>query len=259
MNSRTITIFLSITIFSACSKVPFRVIQEDEMIHLLTDIHLAEAMMDNDSQMFADSAGKANLFRSIFEKHHTTKAEFDTSLVWYASHLDIYMDVYKRVSDGLAMMNDTFIARRERLREQEAQPECIWKADSMIVLKPTFYANLYTFRVDTDAYFSPHDMYALHVFALGVNAHNRPQVTFSWESQDTLLTNRSEILHDGQQIFYLTALPGKTTASLYGSIHLPVKETSGISLFISDIFIVRHREGYHPKLKTGVHPDSIPQ
>lgn len=215
---------------------------------LLTDIHLAEAMINNDYNAFSDSVGKARLVRSIFEKHHVTKAEFDTSLVWYAANLDVYMNIYKRIPKHLSEMNDTLTARIEHLRELEAQAKRIWEKDTVCLLRTFASENQYAFSVDTSSYFSRGDMYTLHVFALGVSAKNKANVTFVWESQDTIVVDRSEIKHDGMNIFYLKSLPGKNTKSIYGNIRLPVINISGERLMLSNPFILRHREGYYPEI-----------
>jgi hypothetical protein len=243
-----LNILLSLLFLSACSVTPSWVIPEKEMELLLTDIHLAEAMINNDYNAFSDSVGKARLVRSIFEKHHVTKAEFDTSLVWYAANLDVYMNIYKRIPKHLSEMNDTLTARIEHLRELEAQAKRIWEKDTVCLLRTFASENQYAFSVDTSSYFSRGDMYTLHVFALGVSAKNKANVTFVWESQDTIVVDRSEIKHDGMNIFYLKSLPGKNTKSIYGNIRLPVINISGERLMLSNPFILRHREGYYPEI-----------
>jgi hypothetical protein len=250
MSSRLLlTILPVLLLLPACSRTPSRIIPEGKMEYLLADIHLAEAIMDNNYNAFSDSAGQAQLFQSIFEKHKVTKARFDTSLVWYASHLEIYMEIYRKTSSRLAAMSDTLANRIRFLHEQEAQAKCVWEADSLIVLNPFPSDNRYVFQVDTSMFFSRGDMYALHVFALGVNGENRPKVTFAWKGQDTTLVDRTEIRCNGTNIFYLKAIPGKDTKSLYGSIRLPMDELPPSRLILDNIFILRHREGYHPEIK----------
>jgi hypothetical protein len=158
--------------------------------------------------------------------------------------------VYNKASKQLSDTYDTLTNHIRYLHDLEAQARCAWRNDSLIVLKPFPSGNRYVFRVDTSAHFSRGDMYALHVSALGVNPQNTPKVTFTWEAPDTVLIDRTEIKHNGMNIFYLKTLPGKNTKALYGSIRLPVNETPSSRLIIDNIFIMRHREGYHPKVET---------
>ena len=238
----------AIVAFCACSKTPSWVIPEKEMEDLLFDIHLAESKIDNDYSQFNDSARKQKLFSSVFEKHGVTKADFDTSLVWYASKLEIYIEMYGRITDRYKVLKDTLDARLSVQNELENRPKRIWENDSVLVLRPFIAENIYTFRIDSNAYFASGDMYELNYVALGVNKSYLPGISFTWEGRDTCLVERTSILDNGRFTMYLKAIPGIKTTTLSGSIRLPL-EAKGAQLVIHDLHLYRHKEGHHPEIK----------
>ncbi len=79
------------------AKVPDDILSEKKMQAVQVDMQLAEAMINLDSKAFSDNARKEALYQSIFRKYDITQAEYDSSLIWYGRHLDIYMKVYDRV------------------------------------------------------------------------------------------------------------------------------------------------------------------
>ena len=64
---------------------------------VLTDMLLAEAMVNVDYNTYKSDTMKLALYESVFRKHDITQAVYDSSLVWYGRNLDIYMEVYNRV------------------------------------------------------------------------------------------------------------------------------------------------------------------
>lgn len=90
-------VLLLATWLVACSKVPDDILSEKKMQAVQVDMQLAEAMINLDSKAFSDNARKEALYQSIFRKYDITQAEYDSSLIWYGRHLDIYMKVYDRV------------------------------------------------------------------------------------------------------------------------------------------------------------------
>ena len=249
MNNRFLLFLICTAAFwTACSKIPSWVIPEKEMENLLYDIHLAEAEIENNHMTFRDSVRKQKLFHAVFEKHGVNREKFDTSLVWYASHLSSYLLIYKRINDRYGVLSDTLNSILKHQTELEAKARCLWKYDSIIVLRPFELDSRYVFHVDTSSYFSYGDMYELRCSVLGVNERFKPRVTLSWAEEDTVVVKHSEISSDGHFVLYLNALPGKKTSSLSGSIRVATG-VPGTQLFIKDLSLFRHRAGYHPEAK----------
>lgn len=113
---RLITVIITLIFFAHCSSdsVPDKVIKRDEMIALLTDVHVADGYINS---IPVDSATKISpvLYSSILAKHHTDSVQFAKSLNWYTLHPHLLQDLYKTVSANL----DTLQKIEERRRAAE--------------------------------------------------------------------------------------------------------------------------------------------
>lgn len=248
MNNRLYLFLLLAVALTACSKTPSWVIPEKEMEQLLFDMHLAEAEIDNDYSEFNDSIRRSRLFEAVFQKHGVDRASFDTSLVWYAGHLDLYIAMYDRIAARYTTLNDTLNARLQVLNELEAKAKKLWAQDSLFILWPLAGDNAFYFQLDTSSYFAAGDMYELHLFALGVSDSLRPKITLHWEGQDTSLVKRDVIRQNGFYSLYLKAIPGKVTKSVSGTIRIPTGK-QGQKLIVDDLYLYKYKEGSHPEIK----------
>ncbi len=217
------------------------------MENLLYDIHLAEAEVESGYDVFRDSTRKARLFQSVFDKYRVTEAKFDTSLTWYASHLDIYVAMYDRISKRFNVLNDTLNARIGRQNELEAKAKRIWQEEKIAVLRPFISENRYTFHIDTCSYFAYGDMYELSGHALGVNKLYQPKVTFCWEAKDSVIVRHYTLKDNGTFTFYLKTPPGLQTKSLSGSIRVPMDAGGNTRLILDNLYLYKYKEGNHPE------------
>ncbi|MFD0764848.1 DUF4296 domain-containing protein [Mucilaginibacter lutimaris] len=92
--------FLGLICLTACEskEVPRDVIPEQQMISLLTDLHLTDGALYVVPQM-PDSLykyGRAK-YDAVFKKHHTTDAEFKKSFKYYSTHPDQVQDMYVKI------------------------------------------------------------------------------------------------------------------------------------------------------------------
>ena len=72
---------LATTLLAACSKVPDGILSEKKMQGVLTDMLLAEAMVNVDYNAYKSDTMKLALYESVFRKHDITQAVYDSSLV----------------------------------------------------------------------------------------------------------------------------------------------------------------------------------
>ena len=83
----------AVLLLSACKPgVPSGLIQPEELEDLLYDYHVAQAMAETggDSMNFK----RYSYVQAVFEKHGVSEAEFDSTMVWYASHATYLNDIY---------------------------------------------------------------------------------------------------------------------------------------------------------------------
>lgn len=92
----------------ACSPDSSRpVIPEKKMTDILTDHYLMQSA-------FVQKGGPSEnmptyYYNQVLEKHHVTEAEFDSAIVWYTSHLDVYEKVYDDVIARLQAKEDSLV------------------------------------------------------------------------------------------------------------------------------------------------------
>ncbi|MDR1372609.1 MAG: DUF4296 domain-containing protein [Dysgonamonadaceae bacterium] len=97
-NSVIIVAMLLPLIFTACRNSPYKILSDRKMEALLFDLYIAEAGMNNNITVFAqDSARKSQLLESVLKLHDVTRAQLDSSLLWYAGNLDRYIKVNENV------------------------------------------------------------------------------------------------------------------------------------------------------------------
>ena len=99
-----INFFVVILIFFSCKKQePHLPIDQNNLIAILVDIHKAEAAVDAENVFVKDSLGK-KYYAQIFDKHHVTKRDFDSTMSLLEHDPDrlqkVYTPVVKELEKG---------------------------------------------------------------------------------------------------------------------------------------------------------------
>lgn len=157
-------VFLTLLLITACKpKVPEQYIQPDEMEDLLYDFHLAQAMAkeDRDGNM---EFNKSKYFYAVLKKHGVTEADYDSSMVYYFSHLDRLQKVYKGVSERLsdeAKMLGAAVGEIGRYSQLSTSGDTanIWSDRTDLILMPFPTMNRYDFTVKVDTSFHKGDSF----------------------------------------------------------------------------------------------------
>ncbi|MVN22470.1 DUF4296 domain-containing protein [Mucilaginibacter arboris] len=94
----------------ACHReaAPDNLIEEDQFVPLLVDIHLADGYLSTGSQMPDSLSYRGNgLYAAIFKKHHVDSVQFKKSYQYYSVHLEQMGQIYKAVTERLTAKNDS--------------------------------------------------------------------------------------------------------------------------------------------------------
>lgn len=74
------------------------IINPDSIVNIITEIHIAEAML---RELKTDPKEKEKTaeayFSQIFNKHSITREQYEKSIAFYQEHLEEYQDIYERV------------------------------------------------------------------------------------------------------------------------------------------------------------------
>lgn len=74
------------------------ILPEKKMVQLLVETHIADGILFVDEARSEEKRDKALFYYpSIFEKHGVTKAQVDSSVVWYMKHPAAYARIYQQV------------------------------------------------------------------------------------------------------------------------------------------------------------------
>ncbi len=96
-------------IFASCKdsdevQQPNGLLTQDEMVAVLTDIHLIEGARTG-LVIMGDSVGGVNEhYKAFFVKHNVTQAQYDSSFVYYSKNPKIFDKIYERVIENLSVI-----------------------------------------------------------------------------------------------------------------------------------------------------------
>lgn len=235
----------------ACSKVPDGILSEKKMQAVQLDMQLAEAMINLNSKEFSDDARKEALYQSIFRKYEITQAEYDSSLVWYGRHLDIYMKVYDRV---LADLN----RRQLALGDVQALAAPVSKQDSVDIwprrtslrLTPGALFNGVTFDIKPETNYSSGSSFVLGMTVWGMNKGlvGKPEIRISADQGDTIVTVNDRILHDGYHETVLKTVATKQIKRVYGYIFMNNAGSSYYKVYLDSLNLVKYNYGRLPDM-----------
>lgn len=103
---KAIIFFLLTAMVTACSpneqgnrrKVPDKILQPKDMVAIIADIQIAEAVLREQRQtgQYQDHYA-VDLMNSVFEKHAVSREKFRESLSFYEKNLEIYEQIYEDV------------------------------------------------------------------------------------------------------------------------------------------------------------------
>ena len=160
---------LATTLLAACSKVPDGILSEKKMQGVLTDMLLAEAMVNVDYNTYKSDTMKLALYESVFRKHDITQAVYYSSLVWY-NLVDVQADAAP-------------VSNRDSVD--------IWPRRSYLVLSPTSVFNGVTFDIRPETNYSSGSSFVLGMRVWGLNNKMayKPEVRLSADQGDTTYTN----------------------------------------------------------------------
>lgn len=161
---RILWAFAAAVSFWGCgNKIPADIIQPVEMENLLYDYHIANTL--GADLPYSEGYKKNAYFAYVFEKHHVTEAEFDSSMVWYSRHSGELSAIY----DNLKKRFETDSERMKQLASRHngeisvsmsGDTVDIWQDRSFYWLTSSPYTNKVQFELKADTSFKPKDMLA---------------------------------------------------------------------------------------------------
>ncbi len=164
MKRSLIILFLIMLVMACTPSVPSEYIQPGEMEDILYDYHIGQAIVKAEHSGEQNDFKKTKYFLAVLEKHGVTQADFDSSMVYYYSHLvrlkSIYTEVNERLAENAKELGAT-VGAIGRYSQYSATGDTanIWKGASDIILIPRPTMNRYDFTVKVDTSFYKGDSF----------------------------------------------------------------------------------------------------
>lgn len=90
---------------------PKGILHSWEMRRVLVDLHKTDALLQVTGQYHIPTEEKAIYYAQVLQKHGITQAEFDSSLVWYTAHPQLFDKIYPKVLNDLKAEEEAFLAQ----------------------------------------------------------------------------------------------------------------------------------------------------
>lgn len=100
--SRTFVLLSGVMLLlAACNSRPDGVMSKSEMVDFLTDLHKLDGALATNGIGSAQDRENVYYYNALLKKHEITKANFDSSLVWYSKNPKNFEKIYAQVIENL--------------------------------------------------------------------------------------------------------------------------------------------------------------
>ena len=242
--------------------VPSRYIQPDDMEDLLYDLHIAQAMANEAAHKEGDYGYQQNLyFAAVLEKHGVTKAEFDSSLIYYYIRTDRFSEMYKHVVERLsneAMALGASEGELNRYANLNANGDTtnIWTGDLSAILVPYAPFNLFTFEQKADTSFRKGDSFMFivnteYIFQSGSRSA-QACIAVRYEN-DTIVSHTSSLSLSGSTQIRVPENGDLKATDIRGYIYMPPESepTTVLKLMsVKNLQLIKFRKKQQPKTES---------
>lgn len=248
---------LALMVLTGCSKRPSYVLSQKKMAEVMADIHIGEAVVEMNHVAFNTDSAKMALKQSIFAKHGITQEKFDTSMVWYAHHMDKYMDVCDREIKLLESRNaNAGSLMLEMAMSLEGDSVDVWGGSRYAIISDRFPTKSLVFDIPHDENMDSGDYYIWRLKLIDVDdaqvnwtfMANYADSTCEYLSQSTTSKGWNEVSFFTDSTRLTTRIRGMvTTSSLKSDV-----------IYIDSIQLLRKRvdrQKYSGKYRQRTYPE----
>ncbi|MDR1883294.1 MAG: DUF4296 domain-containing protein [Prevotella sp.] len=220
MQQRTVIyIILAIAILlGSCGRRPRYVVHEDKMTDVLYDIQLAQAIYRSGSAFGSDEKKDA-LLNGILEKHEMTRAELDSSLLWYSDNIEIYNTINDSVASRLRAAGNAMMPAGSNARDYLIPPFCFLNEQM-----PTMSFNMDSSKIKTVDLAK----FSLRFDVQGLSHLQKVEAAIFFIYKDTLVKEIVPVEENVRYTFAKPQLADSLLENISGYVHLENK-VKGIS------------------------------
>ena len=111
LNTYILVLILGSLFFILSGCRPKGILHSGEMREVLVDLHKTDAILQVAGMQFGQGEEKAMYYAVVLDRHGITQAQFDSSLVWYTAHPQLFDKIYPKVLADLKAEEDLFAAQ----------------------------------------------------------------------------------------------------------------------------------------------------
>lgn len=258
--NRYTMVFVAVCLWfiAACKPgTPAEYIQPDDMEDILVDYHLARAMAERATDSYDQKNYMQALYiEAVMQKHGVTKAEFDSSLIYYFRRADRFDDMYKRVSERLEEQALVLGASESEIGmysnyNASGDTANIWSDRKNLAMLAVPPFNRWDFEVPVDTTFRQGDSFLMQFMTdFMFEDGSRDGVIYmavTYDNDSTICRN-IHFSSGGIQQLRLNAFEGHDIKRIRGFFYLSnggERTTTTRILFVNNIQFVR----FHQKVK----------
>ena len=246
-------------------KKPSGVIPFDKMEAVLYDYHCAQSMaeVDGDSTEYR----RYLYIHSVFQKHHITEAQFDSSMIWYsadAAQLELmYQHINERMEKEMglyAVLLDNSGADYYGTLSQTGDTANIWRGRDFYFLRAGTLENRMTFTLPADSSFQIGDSILWQFEPMFVVQNNGGRNVYSGMSvqyEDTIVSVQSRITSDGRVDLFIKPVPNKNIQKINGFVYYATQQQSDEEKFRAVVLRNIHLVRFHRQLSDSLSADTL--
>ena len=153
---------LSLTVVASCIDRPDIVLDEEQMVDLLVDVHRAEGLLEMQQQQGAGFGTDLDTYQkeiiaAVLQKHGVSRSRYDSSLMWYAQHLKLLTRVYGHVDERLKEEHEMWSLQvtetRDFVSSMAGDSVDLWTLREHLILDSHSYSDILFWEIPSDSNF----------------------------------------------------------------------------------------------------------
>lgn len=153
-----IFIALTASVVASCIDRPEIVLDEEQMVEVLVDVHRAEGLLEMQAanhHFIETEQYQKEVMAAVLQKHQVSRAQYDSSLMWYAQHLNLLTRVYGHVDERLKEEQEHWglLVNEQRDFDVSAEGDSVelWTIRKHLVLDPQRLAEYRFWELPADS------------------------------------------------------------------------------------------------------------
>ena len=153
---------VSLSVAASCIDRPDFVLEEEQMIDLLVDVHRAEGLLEMHQQQGAGFGTDLDTYQkeiiaAVLQKHGVSRSRYDSSLMWYAQHLKLLTRVYGHVDERLKEEHEMWSLQvtetRDFVNSIAGDSVDLWTLRDHLILDSRRYSDILFWEIPSDSNF----------------------------------------------------------------------------------------------------------